>query len=184
MLRITSNHLAPLKTRDIPTLTKPHLPLNNNGSNPPLSARFFLSHCKQRRYFNSLLCSEPFYRLLHNLLNRGDDERAKATWEWAVEELTARAQACKVSVTSSSNETPLKVVCSSASVAASCPRISLARNSPTKLPSPTHLIFNRLIGLWAAISAKSHPNRKNYLRAPVREGFWAAQGHLRRVGGF
>ena len=27
-----------LKTRDIPTLTNPHLPLNNNGCNPPLSA--------------------------------------------------------------------------------------------------------------------------------------------------
>jgi len=38
MLRITSNHLAPLKTRDIPALTNPHLPLNNNGSNPPSSA--------------------------------------------------------------------------------------------------------------------------------------------------
>ena len=28
MLKITSNHLAALKTRDIPTLTNPHLPLN------------------------------------------------------------------------------------------------------------------------------------------------------------
>jgi hypothetical protein len=27
-----------LKTRDIPTLTNPHLPLSNNGYNPPLSA--------------------------------------------------------------------------------------------------------------------------------------------------
>jgi hypothetical protein len=41
MLKITSNHLAPLKTRDIPTLTNPHLPLSNNGYNPPLSARSF-----------------------------------------------------------------------------------------------------------------------------------------------
>jgi hypothetical protein len=37
-LAISSNREAALKTRDIPTLTNPHLPLNNNGSNPPLSA--------------------------------------------------------------------------------------------------------------------------------------------------
>ena len=35
MLKITSNHLAPLKTRDIPTLTNPHLHFSNNGYNPP-----------------------------------------------------------------------------------------------------------------------------------------------------
>jgi hypothetical protein len=40
------------------------------------------------------------------------------------------------------------------------------------------------ICLWAAISAKSHPYRMSYLRAPKRKGFWAAQGHLPRVGGF
>jgi hypothetical protein len=34
MLKITSNHLAPLKTRDIPTLTNPHLLLSNNGFPP------------------------------------------------------------------------------------------------------------------------------------------------------
>jgi hypothetical protein len=38
MLKIPSNPQVALKTRDIPTLTNPHLPLNNNGSNPPLSA--------------------------------------------------------------------------------------------------------------------------------------------------
>src|SRR5579859_5997179 len=40
MLKIPSNHLARLKTRDIPALTNPHLLLSNNGYNPPLSARF------------------------------------------------------------------------------------------------------------------------------------------------
>jgi len=35
MLKITSNHPAPLKTRDIPTLTNRPLRLNNNGCNPP-----------------------------------------------------------------------------------------------------------------------------------------------------
>jgi len=36
---IPSNRMETLKTRDIPTLTNPHVPLNNNGCNPPLSAR-------------------------------------------------------------------------------------------------------------------------------------------------
>jgi len=33
---IPSNREPALKTRDIATLTNPHLPLSNNGYNPPL----------------------------------------------------------------------------------------------------------------------------------------------------
>ena len=34
------NRLIPLKTRDIPTLTSPHLHLSNNGCNPPSPPEF------------------------------------------------------------------------------------------------------------------------------------------------
>jgi hypothetical protein len=42
MLKITSNHLATLKTREIPTLTNPHLLLSNNGCNPPSPQTVFV----------------------------------------------------------------------------------------------------------------------------------------------